>query len=108
MQFDQIQVEYCHITAPISGRVGLRLVDPGNLVTRARSSSTANPLLVITQVQPITVIFTIPEDSLGAVRPSFARMPSWPSTSLIALRRRKSRAASCWPWITRLTPPRER
>jgi multidrug efflux system membrane fusion protein len=66
VQFDQLNVEYCHITAPISGRVGLRLVDPGNLVT-AGASSTANPLVVITQVQPITVIFTIPEDSLGAV-----------------------------------------
>jgi len=67
VQYDQLQVEYCHITAPISGRVGLRLVDPGNLVT-AGASSTANPLVVITQVQPITVIFTIPEDSLGAIQ----------------------------------------
>jgi membrane fusion protein, multidrug efflux system len=66
VQFDQLQVEYCHIPAPISGRVGLRLVDPGNLVM-AGTSSTANPLVVITQIQPITVIFTIPEDSLGAV-----------------------------------------
>src|ERR1700724_155062 len=67
VQFDQLQVEYCHIAAPIAGRVGLRLVDPGNLVT-AGTSSTANPLVVITQVQPITVIFTIPEDSLDAVQ----------------------------------------
>ena len=66
VQFDQLQVEYCHIAAPIPGRVGLRLVDPGNLVT-AGTSSTANPLVVITQVQPITVIFTLAEDSLGAV-----------------------------------------
>ena len=66
VQFDQLQVEYCHITAPFPGRVGLRLVDPGNLVA-AGPSSTANPLVVITQVQPITVIFTLPEDSLGAV-----------------------------------------
>ena len=66
VQFDQLQVEYCHITAPFSGRVGLRLVDPGNLVA-AGPSSTANPLAVITQIQPITVIFTLPEDSLGAV-----------------------------------------
>jgi multidrug efflux system membrane fusion protein len=66
VQFDQLQVEYCHITAPIPGRVGLRLMDPGNLVT-AGTSSTANPLVVITQVQPITVIFTLAEDSLGAV-----------------------------------------
>jgi membrane fusion protein, multidrug efflux system len=63
LQFDQVQVEYCHITAPIAGRVGLRLVDPGNVV---QSSGTAT-LAVITQLTPITVIFTIPEDSLGPV-----------------------------------------
>ncbi|MGA2981996.1 MAG: efflux RND transporter periplasmic adaptor subunit [Terriglobales bacterium] len=64
VQFDQIQVDYCHITAPIAGRVGLRLVDPGNVV---QSSGTAT-LAVITQLEPITVIFTIPEDSLGPVQ----------------------------------------
>jgi len=63
VQFEQIQVEYCHITAPIAGRVGLRLVDPGNVV---QSGGTAT-LVVITQLDPITVIFTIPEDSLGPV-----------------------------------------
>jgi multidrug efflux system membrane fusion protein len=63
VQFDQVQVEYCQITAPISGRVGLRLVDPGNVV----QSSGATTLAVITQLTPITVIFTIPEDSLGPV-----------------------------------------
>lgn len=62
--FDQIQVEYCHITSPITGKVGLRLVDPGNVV---QSSGTLT-LAVITQLQPITVIFTIPEDSLGPVQ----------------------------------------
>jgi membrane fusion protein, multidrug efflux system len=67
VQYDQIQVDYCHITAPFSGRVGLRLVDPGNLVT-AGTSTTSNPLVVITQLQPITVIFTIAEDSLDAVQ----------------------------------------
>jgi multidrug efflux system membrane fusion protein len=64
VQFDQIQVDYCHITAPIAGRVGLRLVDPGNVV---QSAGTAT-LAVITQLTPITVIFTIPEDSLGPVQ----------------------------------------
>jgi multidrug efflux system membrane fusion protein len=64
VQYDQVQVEYCHITAPIAGRVGLRLVDPGNVV---QSSGTAT-LAVITQVEPITVIFTIAEDSLGPVQ----------------------------------------
>ena len=63
VQFDQVQVDYCHITAPIAGRVGLRLVDPGNVV---QSSGTAT-LAVITQLTPITVIFTIAEDSLGPV-----------------------------------------
>jgi multidrug efflux system membrane fusion protein len=63
VQYDQVQVDYCHITSPISGRVGLRLVDPGNLVT-ANSTTT---LVVVTQVQPITVIFTIGEDSLPDV-----------------------------------------
>jgi multidrug efflux system membrane fusion protein len=65
VQFDQIQVDFCHITAPITGRVGLRLVDPGNVV---QSSGTLT-LAVIAQIQPITVIFTIPEDNLGQVQP---------------------------------------
>jgi multidrug efflux system membrane fusion protein len=59
----RVQVVYTRITAPISGRVGLRLVDPGNIVHAADT----NGLLVITQLQPITVIFPIPEDSLPAV-----------------------------------------
>jgi len=59
----KLQIVYCHIAAPIGGRVGLRLVDPGNIVHAAD----ANPLLVITQMQPITVIFTLPEDSLPPV-----------------------------------------
>ena len=63
VQYDQVQVGFCHITSPINGRVGLRLVDPGNLVT-ANSSTT---LLVVAQTQPITVIFTLPEDSLSQV-----------------------------------------
>ena len=63
VQFDQIQVDYCHITAPIAGQVGLRLVDPGNVV----QSAGAVTLAVITQLDPITVIFTIPEDSIGPV-----------------------------------------
>jgi len=63
VQFDQIQVDYCHITAPIAGRVGLRLVDPGNVVQSAGTVT----LAVITQLEPTTVIFTIPEDSLGQV-----------------------------------------
>jgi multidrug efflux system membrane fusion protein len=63
VQYDQVQVGYCHITSPIDGRVGLRLVDPGNLVT-ANSTTT---LVVVTQIQPTTVIFTLAEDSLPQV-----------------------------------------
>ncbi|MGH9562555.1 MAG: efflux RND transporter periplasmic adaptor subunit, partial [Terracidiphilus sp.] len=63
VRYDQVQVDYCHIKSPIDGRVGLRLVDPGNLVTA--NSSTA--LVVVTQVQPVTVIFTLAEDNLQQV-----------------------------------------
>jgi multidrug efflux system membrane fusion protein len=59
----KLQLVYCKIAAPISGRVGLRLVDPGNIV----HVTDANGLVVITQLQPITVIFPIPEDSLPQV-----------------------------------------
>jgi multidrug efflux system membrane fusion protein len=60
-----VNVEYCRITAPVSGRVGLRLVDPGNIVHAADP----NGLLVITQLQPIAVVFTLAEDDLQAVYP---------------------------------------
>lgn len=63
LRYDKVQVAYCHITAPISGRVGLRLVDPGNLVTANSTTS----LVVITETQPITVVATISEDNLGEV-----------------------------------------
>lgn len=59
----KLNLTYCRITAPISGRVGLRLVDVGNMVHAAD----ANPLLVITQLQPITILFTLPEDQLPSV-----------------------------------------
>lgn len=63
LHYNQVQVTYCHITAPISGRVGLRLVDPGNLVT----ANATTALVVITETQPITVVATISEDSLSEV-----------------------------------------
>jgi membrane fusion protein, multidrug efflux system len=72
--FDQVQLGYCHITAPISGRVGLRLVDPGNVV----QASGGTTLAVITQLQPITVIFTIPEDNLGQVQPRIRQRAKLP------------------------------
>jgi len=60
----KVQLAYCHITAPISGRVGLRLVDAGNIV----HASDANPLVVITELQPITVIFSVAEDNLPQIQ----------------------------------------
>jgi len=59
----KVQLIYCRITAPFSGRVGLRLVDPGNFVQTTDTTG----LVVITQLQPITVVFTIPEDNIPAV-----------------------------------------
>ena len=59
----KLNLTYCHIKSPIDGRVGLRLVDPGNMV----HASDQNGLLVITELQPIAVLFTLPEDNLRDV-----------------------------------------
>lgn len=59
----KLNLTYCHIKSPIDGQVGLRLVDPGNMV----HASDANGLLVITQLRPISVLFTLPEDNLQMV-----------------------------------------
>jgi multidrug efflux system membrane fusion protein len=60
----KLQLNYCQITAPITGRIGLRLVDRGNIVR----ANDVNGLAVITQLQPIAVIFTIPQDDISAVQ----------------------------------------
>ena len=59
----QLNLTYCYIKSPINGRVGLRQVDPGNYVTAAGNT----PMLVITQLHPIAVVFTLPEDQLQSV-----------------------------------------
>jgi membrane fusion protein, multidrug efflux system len=66
-QIDQqkLNVLYCRIVSPVTGRVGLRLVDPGNYV----QTSTSTGIAVVTQMQPITVIFPIPEDDLPEIMP---------------------------------------
>jgi len=64
VQYAEVQLSYCHITAPTSGRVGLRLVDSGNTVFAGSS----NALVVITELQPITVVFNVAEDHLGEVQ----------------------------------------
>jgi multidrug efflux system membrane fusion protein len=60
VEYDKVQLSYCHIVSPINGRVGLRLVDPGNTVFSGSSST----LAVITQLQPMTVVFSPSEDSI--------------------------------------------
>ena len=59
----KLQLVYTRVTSPVNGRIGLRLVDIGNMV----HATDANPLLVVTQLQPIAVVFTLPEDSLPTV-----------------------------------------
>jgi membrane fusion protein, multidrug efflux system len=66
-QIDQqaLNILYCHIISPVTGRIGLRLVDPGNYVLATSSTG----LAVVTQLQPITVIFSLPEDDLPEMLP---------------------------------------
>jgi membrane fusion protein, multidrug efflux system len=65
------QLEYTRIASPINGRTGIRLVDPGNIVHAADTTG----IVVVTQVQPISVIFTLPEEDLGAVGRALAAGP---------------------------------
>ena len=72
VKLDQAQVDqqslnilYCHIVSPVTGRIGLRLVDPGNYVQTNNNTGIA----VVTQLQPITVIFPVPEDDLPEIMP---------------------------------------
>lgn len=67
----KLNLVYCHITAPVGGRIGLRLVDPGNIVHAADT----NPMFVVTQMQPITAIFTLPEDQLPSVAKQMQKGP---------------------------------
>ena len=78
LQVDQAQIDsartqldYTRITSPIDGRTGIRLVDPGNIVHAADTTG----IVVVTQVQPITVMFTLPEEALDAVNSALASGP---------------------------------
>jgi multidrug efflux system membrane fusion protein len=79
-----LNLTYCHVTAPISGRVGLRQVDAGNYVT----PGDANGLVVLTQLTPIAVIFTLPEDNIPAVA---ARVRSGAQIAIDAFDRTQTR-----------------
>jgi membrane fusion protein, multidrug efflux system len=65
IETDKLNITYCHIVAPVTGRVGLRLVDPGNYV---QTTSTTG-LVVLTQLQPISVVFVLPEDQIQDLWP---------------------------------------
>lgn len=89
----RLQLTYSRITAPINGRIGLRLMDPGNMV-RANDS---NGLLVITQLQPITVVFTLPEDSLPSV---LAKIKAGESLTVEAFDREQQRRLATGSLLT--------
>ena len=65
----RVQLGYTTITAPISGRTGIRLVDQGNIV----HASDTTGIVVITQIEPISVIFTLPQDTLPAISQAMAK-----------------------------------
>lgn len=74
----KLNLVYCHITSPVSGRAGLRQVDIGNYVT---SSNTSNGIVVVTEIQPITVVFSLPEDNLPAIMQRLAAGATLPVTA---------------------------
>nr|WP_294528009.1 efflux RND transporter periplasmic adaptor subunit [uncultured Rhodopila sp.] len=67
----QLNLSFCYITAPFDGRIGLRNVDPGNVVHSAELA----PIVSVTQVQPIAVTFTLPQDNLPAITRAMAQHP---------------------------------
>jgi membrane fusion protein, multidrug efflux system len=74
----EVNLQYCHITSPLDGRVGLRQIDQGNYVT----PGDANGLVVITQRDPISVLFTVPEDNLQAIAARLKQGAVLPVTAL--------------------------
>ncbi len=74
VKYAQVELSYCHLASPIDGRVGLRLVDPGNTIFAGGS----NPIAVVTQLQPITVVFNVAEDYLSQVRGEITRRGGMP------------------------------
>jgi len=89
----RVMLDYCRITSPIGGRVGLRLVDPGNIV----HATDVNGIVVVTQLQPIAVVFTIPEDNIPAV---LARLGHGASLQVEAYDREQQRKLSTGSLLT--------
>ncbi len=83
---DRLNIAYAHVTSPVTGRVGLRLIDPGNYVSTVSNTTAANSLtsagiVTVTQLTPIDVLFTLPEDNLPQVQ---ARMRTGASLPVVA------------------------
>ena len=98
----KLNLAYCHIVAPVAGRVGLRQVDAGNYV----QTSDANGIVVVTQLQPISVIFTLPEDNLRQVLKQLARRRHAAGRRPTTAPARPSSPPASWRRsTTRSTPP---
>ena len=69
-----VNLDYCRITSPIDGRVGLRLIDPGNIV----QANGTTPLVIVAQLQPITVEFAVAEDDIPKILPEFRKQKKLP------------------------------
>ena len=67
----QLNLSFCYIASPFAGRIGLRNVDPGNVV----HSAEATPIISVTQIQPISVTFTVPQDNLPAIMQAMEKRP---------------------------------
>jgi multidrug efflux system membrane fusion protein len=89
----ELQVTYARIAAPISGRIGLRQVDPGNIV----HASDANGLFIITQIHPITVISTLPEDNIPSV---MQKLSAGASLKVLAYNRDRSQKLAVGKLLT--------
>ena len=92
----KLQLTYCRITAPITGQVGLRLVDPGNIV----KATDAGGLVVITQLEPIALVFSVPEDNLQPILGASAPAGEVPVKAFDRDRRTSSPPACWWRWTT--------
>ena len=91
VQNARVNLVLLHITSPIDGRVGFSLVDPGNMV----QANGTNALVVVTQLQPITVIFSVGEDYLPQIERQLRAGQRLTWTPSIARKKRKLRAAIC-------------
>jgi multidrug efflux system membrane fusion protein len=98
----QLQLNWCSIQSPINGRIGLRLVDPGNIIT----ANTTN-LVIINQFQPIAVYFTLPENRASPGAAQTGRGKRLPVDAYDRGDVQKLASGCCSPPTTRSTPPPE-